>query len=618
MNQSRNVGFEKVKLTAGFWKEKQEMVRQRTIRTVYNRFAETGRIGAFSCDWKEGMDKKPHYFWDSDVAKWIEAVAYITETEKAPELEALADAVIDNLAAHQEPDGYFNIYFTVVEPGQRFKRRGCHELYCAGHLLEAAIAYKKATGKDKLYVCMLKYIDLIDRVFRVEKSAAFVTPGHEEIELALMKLYDDTGEKRYLELAEFFVDNRGRNADDRCTGESDPRSFQDQAPVREQTTAEGHAVRLCYLYSGVSDVVAATGDKELLAACERVFDNIINRRMYITGGIGSTAVGENFEDDWILPNETAYCETCAAISLAMFARRMQILSKNAKYADIVERVLYNGFLSGVSLDGNSFFYENPLEITRALRRRCNGGRTKIHYPLMQRVEVFECSCCPPNISRFIPSVSDMVYTVDGDTVRVNQFMQSEADFDGIRLEMLTDFPFSGNVTLRYKGKDGRIALRVPSWCKSYRLTKNGMTVEPDVKEGYAYVTVTCGDCILYNMEMKPFLVSANPLVADDAGRAALCFGPFVYCAEAVDNPEFHDGSRILKDIALSRNSRMTVQHDPALGLPVIDAEATCHKPSTELYSADGYETETKIVRFIPYHAFGNRGESDNIVWIREI
>ena len=244
----KNISFDKIKLTGGFWAQKQELIRNTAMMTVYNRFDDTGRIGAFACDWKEDMPKKPHFFWDSDVAKWIESVAYVTRLEKAPEMEALADAIIDNLAKNQFEDGYFNIYYTVVKPGERFTNRNNHELYCAGHLLEAAIAYKEATGKDKLYNCMLKYVDLIERVFMIEDSAEFVTPGHEELELALVKLYDHSRDERYLKMAQFFVDKRGANAKDlenqtKCNVPYNGLYFQSHCPVREQDTAEGHAVR---------------------------------------------------------------------------------------------------------------------------------------------------------------------------------------------------------------------------------------------------------------------------------------------------------------------------------------------------------------------------------------
>lgn len=614
----KNIGFENVRITGGFWAKKQELVRRVSIHSVYDRFDETGRFEAFRCDWKEGMEKKPHFFWDSDVAKWIESVAYLTRLSPEPELEALADKIIDDLAANQWEDGYFNIYHTVVEKGNRFTVRDRHELYCAGHLLEAAIAYYEATGKDKLYRCMLRYVDLIERVFVKEQSAAFLTPGHEEIELALVRLYDFTGEKRYLDMVKFFVDKRGNNDKDSRIG---PKSnfpwdySQDQAPIREQSTAEGHAVRLCYLYCGVADLAARTGDEALRAACVRVFRNMVERRMYVTGGIGSTSEGERFESDFILPNEFAYAETCAALSLALFAQRMQVMFDDSVYADTVERVIYNGFLSGMSLDGRAFFYENPLRISTEQRRRAFGDRFRLRFPITQRVEVFGCSCCPPNITRFIPSIGNLLYTAGEGVVRVNQFMDSVAEFDGIKLTQKTHYPYDGKVSLFVEGKATTLGLRLPSWCSEFTISKNKKPAKVEYRHGYAYVAAEDGDEIDYEMQMRPTVISADPRVADDAGRVALMCGPIVYCAEAVDNAELVARAGTLDDILLAPDMQFDVGYDERLDLPVITAHALCHAPSTALYTPEPRPTESVTVRFIPYHAFANRGETDMLVWV---
>lgn len=614
----KNIGFENVNITGGFWAKKQELVRKVAIHNVYHRFDDTGRIEAFRCDWKEGMDKRPHFFWDSDVAKWIESVAYLTRLSPEPELEALADKIIDDLAANQWEDGYFNIYYTVIEPGKRFMIRDRHELYCAGHLLEAAIAYYEATGKDKMYRAMLRYVDLIERVFIKEKSAAFLTPGHEEIELALIKLYDFTGEQRYLDMVKFFVDMRGNNdKDSRIGSKADyPWSYaQDHAPIREQNTAEGHSVRFCYLFCGVADLAARTGDEALREACLRVFRNAVERRMYITGGVGSTCVGERFEEDFILPNEFAYAETCAALSLALFAQRMQVLYDDSVYADIVERVIYNGFLSGMSLDGRSYFYENPLRISLEQHRRMFADRFRLRFPITQRVEVFNCSCCPPNITRFIPSIGNMLYTAGEGVVRVNQFMDSVAEFDGLTITQKTNYPMDGKVCIKLSGKPMTVAVRIPSWCNEYTLTHNGKPAEAELRRGYAYVTAADGDELVLDMTMKPTVMSADPRVADSAGRVALMCGPFVYCAEAVDNADLIARTGTLDDILLSPNMKFDVGYDETLDLPVITAHAECHVPSDTLYAPEPRPTEDAVVRFIPYHAFANRGESDMLVWV---
>ena len=615
----KNISFDKIKLTGGFWAKKQDVIRNTAAINVYNRFDDTGRITAFSCDWKEGEDKKPHFFWDSDVAKWIESVAYITKLEKAPELEALADAIIDNVEKNQHKDGYFNIYYTVVAPGNRFTNRNNHELYCAGHLIEAAIAYKEATGKDKLYNCMIKYVDLIERVFVIEDSAEFVTPGHEELELALVKLYDHSGDERYLKLAKFFIDKRGANEKDIKNMQANTHYgkdyFQDQAPIREQTTAEGHAVRLCYLYIAVADLAYRTGDEALKNAAYAVFENIINKRMYITGSIGSTPNGEKFEADYELDNRVSYNETCAALSLALFAHRMQELFDDSRYADTVERVIYNGFISGMSLDGTSYFYENPTKIDLKARKRTMGGRFKIDYPITERVSVFNCSCCPPNITRFIPSIANFLYTLDGDTLRVNQFMASEGEFDGIKITQKTDYPFDGKVEISYSGESRTLAVRVPYWCDGFRISANGAPVEYELKNGYIRFKVNDGDSIVYDMDIKPVFNYSNPNVAYNASRVALSMGPMVYCVEAVDNKDFSSETCGLDNLRLDTSAKLEVGCDKELKLPVIYCEATYRVAIDQLYTRQAPKTERTKVKFIPYHAFANRGESDMQVWM---
>ncbi len=616
----KNISFDKINITGGFWAQKQSLIKNAAMMTVYNRFDDTGRIGAFECDWKEEMPKRPHFFWDSDVAKWIESVAYVTKLEKAPELEELADAIIDNLEKNQFDDGYFNIYYTVVKPGERFTNRNNHELYCAGHLLEAAIAYKDATGKDKLYNCMLKYVDLIERIFKIEDSAAFTTPGHEELELALVKLYDYSGEERYLELAKFFVDKRGANQKDidnlRINNvHYDISYFQDQAPIREQDTAEGHAVRLCYLYVAVADVAYRTGDEGLKNAAYKVFDNIIKKRMYITGGVGSTPIGERFERDYELDNFVSYNETCASLSLALFAHRMQELFEDSRYADTIERAIYNGFISGMSLDGNSYFYQNPTKIDLYARKRYMGGRFKVEYPISERVSVFDCSCCPPNITRFIPSIGNFLYTLDTNTLRVNQFMESEAEFEGIGITQKTNYPFDGKVEIAYTGNSKTLALRLPDWCDAYTLCKNGEAIEAENRNGYLRVEVKNGDTVVYNMEMKPVFNFSNPMVSANASRVALSVGPLVYCVEGVDNKNFTSNKSGLDNLKIKLNAKLETGVDEELGLPVVYADALYQKPLEALYTRKVPELGETKVKFIPYHAFANRGASDMQVWM---
>lgn len=602
------LSHDKIRITAGFWNEKQKLIRKTTIWNVYKRFCDTGRFSAFKMDWKEGMPNKPHFFWDSDVAKWLESVAYLTKEQREPELEAIVDEVVEDIEKAQMEDGYFNIYFQLFEPEKRFTMRGWHELYCAGHLIEASIAYDDATGKHKFLEVMLRYAELIKRIFMDEESAAFDSPGHEEIELALVKLYDYTKDRKWLELALFFINKRGSRAK-LPEGDNYHRdtNIQDHAPVREQFTAEGHAVRACYLYSAMADLALREKDDSLRAACERIFSDIIDSKMYITGAVGSTHNAEAFEDAYRLPNDTAYGETCAALALALFARRMECIDADSRYADTVERVIYNGFLAGLSLDGRSFFYENAQEIdleNRSIVRASLHNNKDMHFPITQRVEVFGCSCCPPNITRFIPSIGDFIYNYTDDVVYVNQFMESEADFGDFKLSQKTNYPFDGSVTLICSAKK-QIAVRIPSWCSVWTLTVNGKTAAYELKKGYAFVDVEAEDEITFEMRITPRIVRADRRVRCDRGLKAITYGPFVMCLEGVDN----GGS--LANVELC-GAGLEVGMDTTLGLPCIFADAL-RIDTDSLYSDRISESRFKA-KLIPYFAFANRGECDMKIW----
>lgn len=598
----QSVTYRETDITGGFWQQRQQLNRTATTPSVYRQFDQTGRIGAFQCNWTPGMDpeKKPHIYWDSDVAKWMEGAAYQLAKQPDAALEAQVDAIVDQIAAHQQADGYFNIYYMVVEPGNRFTKRGCHELYCAGHLIEAAVAYAQATGKTKLLDCMCKYADLIDRVFRVAQSAAFVTPGHEEIELALVRLADYTGEAKYLNLARWFIDQRGCQPK-RDYEPGDPRQTQSHLPVRQQHTAEGHAVRAMYLYCAMADLAKRDGDAALADACRALFRNITQRRMYVTGGIGSAATGECFTMDYDLDNLHAYAESCAAIALAMFGQRMLLLEPNGAYADVVERVLYNGFLSSTSLDGKAFFYENPLEVQPKLVHRYNHDR----FPITQRVEVFSCSCCPPNIVRFVAALGGMLLTKDEETrtVYVNQYAASTSEFafcgGTARLTQQTDYPRDGKIRITWHGADATLALRVPGWVRGYS--------EP-TDRGYVYRAVTDGSVVELEFPMEPVQVAANPHVQADAGRVAVMRGPVVYCMESVDN------GTDLRDIRLVADGSAAVTASDC-GLPGLEMNGERHVPCDALYGDTRDEAYEPVrVRMIPYFAFANRGESEMLVW----
>lgn len=590
-------------ITGGFWNKREKLNRSKTVYAVYDRFKETGRIDAFSCTWENGKPNRPHCFWDSDVAKWIEGVAYLTQTKREPRLEKMADRIIDQIEKNQGEDGYFNIYFTVVNKhtNNRFESRQFHELYCAGHLIEAAVAYYNATGKRKLLDCMCRYANHIEDRFKIKKNTLFTTPGHEEIELALVKLYDCTGEKRYLELSEFFINQRGLKPEPMDDHVLKASYSQSHLPVREQLTAEGHAVRAVYLYCGMADIALKTGDKELLKACKALWEDITTRKMYITGGIGSSYNGEAFTLPYDLPNLGAYAESCAAIGLVLFAKRMMSLDNDAKYADIIERVLYNGFLSSTSLDGTAFFYENPLETNPDLKNRDTSMvESPVHYAMPERSKVFDCSCCPPNIVRFIPQISTLIYGTGTDTLYVNQFMTSKAAFElggkKYTVEQKTRFPENGKIEIIVRGGNIKLAVRIPSWFAG--------------KAEYKIYDVKDGEAIIIDYKMKPCLIEANPLVGADCGKVAMTRGPVVYCIESVDN------GKNLRDIFVDGKCRAKYSKSSINGIGGIEARGfRKHWTSDELYKPYEKSFDEVTLHYIPYYAFANRGPSEMKVWV---
>ena len=599
-----NIEFSDVKITGGYWKARQDINCSVTLKAVYDRFNETGRFEALKCDLRDGDTNIPHIFWDSDVAKWIEGASYILHSEKNDQAVEIIENAIDLIIKNSDENGYFNSHFLVAEKENRFRLRECHELYCAGHLIEAAVAYYELTGKDRFLNAVKKYADYIERAFKIDNTAAFITPGHPEIELALVRLYKATSEKRYIELAKYFIDKRG-NCDEPgiYTDWANEYYSQDEIPVRERKTAEGHCVRALYLMCAAADIAYIYKDNDLKTACERFFDSIVNKRMYITGGVGSSNMGESFTIDYDLPNRTAYAETCAAISLAMFAERMLKFGADSRYSDIIERTMYNGIMSGISLDGKSFFYENPLEIDPDFNNINTSTKVKERFPITQRVEVFDCSCCPPNIMRFVASISGLIYGFDDNTVYINQYMNSEGDVNGIKISQKTDYPNNGKITVRCNSNKKQIAFRIPCWCKSFNINK-----KYSIKNGYAYVDLDSEENIELELDMPVRIISANRRIHSDAGRIAVMRGPVVYCAEGIDN-----GADI-KSIALPAESVFELAESEFL-LPILKTEAyrPCESDSLYYEAVDDYE---KIpLTLIPYYAFANRGESEMQVWL---
>ena len=610
------IPFKSVTLTDGFWKDRYDLNKNVSLANVRKRFEESGRFDALRFNYAT-TGKKPHIFFDSDVAKWMEAVAYLIQQDpdSMREHEALCEELIDCMERAQRGDGYLNSEHQQVSPHLIFRNRDRHELYCAGHLIEAAIAYHKATGRDRFLKIMERYCDLIERVFLVEGSAEFVTPGHEEIELALIKLYRHTQKEKYLTMARFFLEMRGNNEKDKPIYEDNLFGSQDDVDIRHLEHANGHCVRALYLYSGIADLCAETNDPRLFENLEKVFSDITNGKMYITGGVGSTPTTESFTVPFDLPNRTAYTESCCAVAMMMFASRMRRLSKQAKYGHLCERVLYNAMLSSTSLDGKAFFYENPLEIALEEygREVAVPRRQHARLPITQRVEVFSCSCCPPNINRFFAHLGDYICVDDGDALCVEQYISAELNTPHGNLSITEDYAREGKARIIGRGYTAKtLSLRVPEWCKELTVLLDGESVTPEIRDGYAYFSVGEEFSLDLDFHISLSFVSANPLVRDNVGRMALVRGPVVYCIEGVDNGERLNRIEVSTDALFDATESLDFH-----GLYSVTLPAYRLQDSSALYFDASQSTTEKIkVKCIPYFAFANRGESDMLVWIR--
>lgn len=598
--------FDNVTIEGGYLKEKQKLNIETTINAVYNRFKETGRFDALKCLWKEGSEDipKPHFFWDSDVAKWIEGASYIIKKNPNKHLEEIIEQAIDDIEKNQWDDGYISSYYSVVKDEERFSNRDRHELYCIGHYMEAAVAYFYATGKDRFLKIMEKCADLVNKVFVEQHSAAFDTPGHEEIEIALLRMYECTNNEKYLKMARYFLLTRGKSEKDKNHRPDLKMKYtQSDYDVYNLESAKGHAVRACYLYTAMAHYASVVNDEKMLESCRTLFNDIVNKKMYITGGIGSVTKSESFTYDYDLPNEVAYAETCAAISLMFFAQKMLEIEPKGIYADVVERSLYNGMMSGLSLDGEHFFYVNPLEIRLLNRTRCDNmtdGKGE-YYPITQRVKVFNCSCCPPNINRVLSSLEKYVYHKDNDVYFVDQYAKSTYKDGGVEIKSDTDYPLTGDIKIKCVGVK-KIALRIPSWCDNFALN-----VPYEMVDGYAYIENPQN--IELCLEMKPKLYSANPSVYAASNKAALMMGPIVYCAEAVDNKtEIHK-------LYFDKKADAHITYSDKFMLNEIEISGYERKSSDALYEALNEEFEKAKIKLIPYSCFANRGESDMSVWL---
>lgn len=616
MENNKIVSFRDVKLTDGFWKNRYDLNKNVSIGAVRNKFEESARFDALRFNYiKNG--KMIHYFYDSDAAKWIEGVAYLIEHDRASQKdnEAFIDELVDRMAEAQRDDGYLNSYHQQITPDEIFKDRNHHELYCAGHLIEAAVAYDRATGKDKFLKVMEKYCDCIYRAFIEEKTAAFTTPGHEEIELALMKLYRHTGNKKYFDMAKFFLVNRGK-ANEPVIYDNNPYGAQDDVDIYHLKEANGHSVRALYLYSGVADLAKEENDEKLYANLDAVFDDIVNRKMYITGGVGSTYRSESFTVPYDLPNPTAYSESCCAIAFILFALRMRGMKKDAKFGNLIERVMYNSLLSSTDLSGKAFFYENPLEIALHERNRevAVPEYKRERLPITERLEVFGCSCCPPNINRFFVELGDVIAVVDGGEITIEQYVSSVVNTALGSIKITENYATDGKATISSNDyAAGKISVRVPEWCEKITATLDGKAAAVAIKDGYAEFTVGKSFTLSLDFNIKPVFVAANPLVSADNGKIALTYGPIVYCAEGVDN-----GDRLGRlSVSPVAAEGATLEKD-FHGFYSITVDGLKDKAQKALYfTADKSGYEPVRIKFIPYFAFANRGSSDMLVWIRK-
>ncbi|HEU5102138.1 MAG TPA: beta-L-arabinofuranosidase domain-containing protein [Roseiflexaceae bacterium] len=627
------IPFTKVTIDDSFWAPRQQVNRERTIPHIYRQLLETGRIDAFKKDWdpdaatrrRDSWGGTAVMFWDSDVAKWIEAASFSLATNPDPQLDAQLDEVIALIAGAQHADGYLNTWFTGVDPDGRWKNlRDWHELYCAGHLIEAAVAHFNATGKRSLLDVLCRYTDYIGSVFGPEPGQKRGYCGHPEIELALVKLAHATGEQRYMELSRYFVEERGRQPhyfdQEAIARGEDPAKFwarsheynQSHLPVREQPEVVGHAVRAVYLYSAMVDLADEYGDDSLLQACQRLWTHLTTKRMYVMGGIGTSKSNEGFTSDYDLPNESAYAETCAAIGLIFWAQRMLKLDLDRRYADVLELALFNAVISGVSLDGERFFYDNPLA--------SDGKHHRVHW--------FGCPCCPPNLARLLASLGDYVYAQSASDAVVHLYVQSTGQFQlggqDVTLRQETRYPWDGAVALRVAAAQPArfgLRLRVPGWCAAPRLAVNGQPVDlaGAVENGYARIEREWqeGDLVTLDLPMPATRVYAHPAVAADAGSVALQRGPLVYCLEQADQ------SVPLDRVALPQAAELSERFEPELlgGVVTLGGAAQAlDEAGWEglLYRTAPPATQPCTIAAIPYYAWDHRSPGRMRVWIREM
>ncbi|GAB3549614.1 glycoside hydrolase family 127 protein [Spirosoma fluminis] len=586
----RPVNFSQVTISDQFWRPRIERVQTATLPVCIEQTeGKTARIRNFEKAAARSGKHEGIYFDDSDVYKVIEGMAYTLKTNRNAALEQKADEWIDKIASAQLPDGYLNTYYTLGDLSKRWTDMEKHEDYNAGHLFEAAVAYYDATGKRKLLDVATRFANHIDSTFRLA-NRPWVS-GHQEIELALVKLYHATHNDRYLKLADWYLEQRGKGFgkgaiwDNKAWG---PRYCQDDVPVRQITDIKGHAVRAMYLYTGMADVAAETGDRGYMEATGRVWDDVVGRNMYITGGIGSSVHNEGFTEDYDLPNESAYCETCASVGMVLWNQRMNLYSGDARYIDVLERSLYNAALAGVQLSGELFFYVNPL---------ASPGN---HH----RKPWYGTACCPSNVSRLLPSLGGYVYNTSKDALWVNLYVSSETTAQinrhPVQISQQSNYPWDGTIKLTInpdKAANFDVKMRIPGWCKKYTATLNGQAVNANVDKGYLVVNRKWkkGDVVTLTLDMPIDVVAADPRVKADAGKRAVQRGPLVYCLEEADTK-----GAAFDQATLSAQTTFVMQNRPDLldGITAIQAR-----------------NQAGTYTLIPYYAWDNRQPGRMKVWL---
>lgn len=623
-----SIPLKDIQIQDRFWKERLDLVRKEIIPYQWEAMndrvpnaepshcIENYRIAA-------GQAQGSFYgevFQDSDLAKWLEAVAYVLSFQPDPKLEKLADEAIELVCAAQQSDGYLNTFFTIKEPDQRWRNlREGHELYCAGHMMEAAVAYFEATGKRRLLDAMMRFADLICNTFGPEEGKIHAYPRHEEVELALFRMYRATGVRRYLELSAYFINCRGtgenyfRKENDRpgylpiwgsMDTNSDMSYYQAHQPVREQKQAAGHAVRAMYLYSAMADLAGELKDEGLLNACKTLWNNVTERQMYVTGGVGASGILERFTTDYDLSNEMAYAESCASIGLMLFGLRMNRVTRQAQYFDPVERALYNTVLASVALDGKSFFYVNPLEVWP---KACMPYTSKEHVKPV-RQPWFSCACCPPNVARTFASLGQYIWAQDSQRVYLNLFISSTVKAkNGAILKLETEFPM-GNVLKITSDQVLELAVRIPGYGKNFRAN-----VSYRKENGYGVFELEAGKELEIQFDAPACFIRANPEVRACSGKVCIQRGPVVYCLEEIDNGS--NLSALSVDTAVSPGER---ESDIPGGL-MITASGKRRRAWTDdkLYGEIPSQYEETVLQAVPYAFWGNREKGEMTVWIRE-